>query len=102
MATLVLRRGYDSGGALRRLSFRLDNDVVARLRPNREVRIEVPAGEHTLQVAMDWATSEPMSVLIEEDETVCVLGAIQFSMILKVFYRPRTALKLVVTRQARR
>lgn len=98
-AMILFKREYDSAGVLRRLQFKLDGTTVAQLRPHQERRLDVPAGVYVLQVKMDWATSEPMQISLAPGSTLRVTGAIDFSMIIKVFTQPRTALGLAVSYQ---
>ena len=62
MPKLTVRRGGSTGDALRRYKVFVDGEVVARLRPNKQVELDVSPGAHEIQLKLDWAKSKPLTV----------------------------------------
>jgi len=61
-ARIRLTRTQQWFGRFRGLAVLVDGEKRARLRCGQTVELEVPAGEHVVQVAMDWCRSTPLSV----------------------------------------
>ncbi|WP_250033073.1 hypothetical protein [Paractinoplanes maris] len=99
MPWIELKRAHDVGAIARRMTFRVDGRLVARLRRGATARIEVPAGRHTVQARMDWQRSEPLELDLSDDTLVTLTGALtEHSMTFTgTFRHPRTALELLVT-----
>jgi hypothetical protein len=69
---ILARRPGDRFGTLRRLVVSVDKRTVAKLRRGEEFALEAKAGEHRIQVRMDWAASLPVWVHVANDHTTRV------------------------------
>lgn len=69
MATITVYREY--GIPLgRRIKVLLDERVVGRVRGESSVSFTVPAGRHTVRVVLDWQSSAPVVLELDEEDTV--------------------------------
>ena len=69
---VVARRPGDLFGTLRRLVVYVDKAKVAKLRRGEEFALEADAGEHRIQVRMDFMVSFPVWVRIANDHVTRV------------------------------
>jgi hypothetical protein len=74
---IVARRPDDRFGSLRRLVVYVDKSKVAKLRRGEEFALEAEAGEHRIQVRMDWAGSLPVWVRVANDHATRVSFGIE-------------------------
>lgn len=74
---VVARRPGDRFGGLRRLVVSVDKTKVAKLRRGEELALEAHAGEHPIQVRMDWVVSRPVWVRIANDHVTTVSFGIE-------------------------
>jgi hypothetical protein len=95
---LTITRASDSAGLLRRILIQVDNETVARLRPNRTETVALGPGPHVVQARMDWCSSPP--VTINADGHIGV--AYPLKSITKLFRDTGNAIKISVrTRRIR-
>ncbi|MFI0967650.1 hypothetical protein ACH4S8_40690 [Streptomyces sp. NPDC021080] len=72
--TVVLSRAQSSyRDALRGYAVLIDAAQVGSIRRGQTLRFEMPPGEHRLRLKIDWCTSRPLTVLVEEGRTVCFI-----------------------------
>lgn len=96
MAELHLKRGPDSAAALRRVKFRVDGTVVARLRPFESATVEVAPGRHTVRAEMDWISSASLPVTVSADVPTELVASLTWpALFFGAYLRPRRALKLI-------
>ncbi len=63
---LVRDTGYiDAARAYRVL---IDGVVVNRIKQGKTLQVDVPPGEHRLQLKIDWCSSKPLSFAVAEGE----------------------------------
>ena len=74
---IVARRHGDRFGSLGRLVVYVDKSKVAKLRRGEEFTLEAEAGEHRIQVRMDWARSFPVWVRVANDHATRVSFGIE-------------------------
>jgi YD repeat-containing protein len=98
MPAIQLTRTHDAGGIFRRMTFHLDGRAVARLRRGQSRLIEVPAGMHVVTVSMDWLRSDPLRLVLTEESSISLSGALTESSVTftKFFLKPQNALELIV------
>ncbi len=75
--SIRLRRLKASRDIMRRYKVLVDGDEVGYIKQSQEWGFAVPAGNHTLQLKIDWCSSKPISFTLAEGETVgfvCVGG----------------------------
>jgi hypothetical protein len=93
MATIKVRRGSEWVGRLRAYRVLLDGTDIGHIRRNEEQTFPLPAGNHELQIKVDWCSSEPLRFSIAEAETAtfeCGSNAGPFSALYFVIFRPKT------------
>jgi hypothetical protein len=93
-AVLVLSRGDDSAGLLRKIVITLDGSPVARLGPGQTVEVSIPAGNHRVIASMDWTTSPSVEIHAEAGERVALQAALPWSGFWKMITSPRSTLTL--------
>ena len=94
VATIRVRRGTDSAGLFRRMVIEVDGAVVARLRPKGEEIIELAAGRHVVRARMDWTSSAPVEVQLEEGDQVELLTSLPWTALSDMILSPNSALIL--------
>lgn len=65
MAEIKVSRGADFGGLLRRMKVEVDGAVVAAVKQNGSVTVEVDPGSHVVRVRQDWMASAPVTVHVD-------------------------------------
>jgi hypothetical protein len=93
-ARLVLTRGDDSAGMLRRIRVTVDGVEVAWLKPRTAAEVEVPPGRHRVRAAMDWTTSPVLELVLVPGERAEVRVGLPFSMIWRMVTAPRATLTI--------
>ncbi len=92
MAVLTLRRQTTSVGVFRKLAVKIDGQTRANLQYDECKDIELEPGEYELRAWMDWTSSPPFQVTIEENEErprELVVGVIPFPLaLIKCFISP--------------
>lgn len=66
----MLSRAKGSRDGLRDYVIRLDGETVGRIAEEHSVSLEVPPGEHILQLTLDWAKSPPLHVTVDQSQTL--------------------------------
>ena len=94
MATVRVRRDADSAGYFRRIVIEVDGAVVARLRPGHEETVRVAAGRHVVRARMDWTSSAPVEVQVEEHDEIGLTTSFPWTALVDMVGRPRSALVL--------
>lgn len=92
MTKLTIVRASDSAGMFRRMQVRVDDETVARLRPQQSATVEVGPGPHMVQARMDWCSSA--TVIVDSDAHIDV--EYPFSSITKLFRDPGNAIRIKV------
>lgn len=67
-ATIEITRRNDFFGRFRRLVLLVDGEVAARLKIRSTQIVEVPPGDHALQLKMDWCTSASVKISLRAGE----------------------------------
>jgi len=91
--SLTVTRSNDSAGILRKLKVRVDGETVGALRPGQTLTIEVGAGVHTVQGAMDWARS-PVLEISGPDPSAITLSFEFARGFLRTFTDPENAISI--------
>ncbi|WP_328338559.1 hypothetical protein [Micromonospora sp. NBC_00421] len=104
MASVVVRRGNDLGGLLRRMKIELDGVVVARLKQGESITLKVNPGPHVFRARLDWLTSAPLELHVEENMqfTLAVAAGEKVQTYDATFIRPETALELLIVEPGNR
>jgi hypothetical protein len=89
---IVVSRPVNGIFAFRRLAVRLDGAIVARLPRGREAEVEVDLGKHTVQAGVDWSRSLPVTVEVEESDSITIEVSAPWSALWRSFVTPRRAL----------
>ena len=61
MPFLRLSRDRGFADALRAYKVFLNDEAIGAIRADQELEFEVPTGDHTLEVRIDWATTGPVT-----------------------------------------
>ena len=69
MTTIHIRRGSGWTDYLRRYVVMLDDREVARLGRDQEIALPTTAGTHTLQLRLDWCSSNAVSFSLGQGES---------------------------------
>jgi hypothetical protein len=69
MATIKVKRGSGYADMIRAYSIVLDGRQVGTLRRGQEIVLHAAAGAHTLQMKIDWCSSNPVSFSIAEEQS---------------------------------
>ncbi|GIG36503.1 hypothetical protein [Cellulomonas pakistanensis] len=93
-ARLVLSRGDDSAGMLRRIRVTVDGEPVALLKPRTVAEVDVPPGRHRVRASMDWTTSRAMDLDLVPGERVEIRTRLPFSMIWRMVTAPGDTLTI--------
>jgi hypothetical protein len=64
MPDLVLRRGHGYRDIFRAYRIFVDGRKVGKISENSEVRIQVSAGKHSVQLKIDWCSSRELVVSV--------------------------------------
>jgi hypothetical protein len=81
-------------GWARKLAVKVDDEIVATLRPGERRSVEIGAGRHVVQAKMDWCTSPQLPIDLAGDESLTVEIMFPFNMksLFKAYVRPRTSI----------
>jgi len=69
MATIKIKRGSGYADMIRAYTVILDGKQVGTLRRGKEIVLHTAAGTHTLQVKIDWCSSNPVSFSIADAQS---------------------------------
>ncbi|KWV30272.1 hypothetical protein AWV63_23935 [Micromonospora rifamycinica] len=94
----MVRRGHDLGGLLRRIQIEFDGVVVARLKQGESTMLQVSPGPHAFRARLDWLTSAPLELHVEEEAqvTLAVAAGEEVQTFHATFIQPETALELLI------
>lgn len=93
-AVLVLSRGDDSAGLMRKIVVRVDDAEVARLGINETVEVPISPGRHHVVASMDWTRSPRVDVEIAGDERISLRTSLPWSGFWRMLTAPRSTLTL--------
>jgi len=91
---LVLSRGDDSAGVLRKIVVTVDGSPVARLSSGATVEVPVSPGRHNVVASMDWTTSPPVQIEVRADERIALRASLPWSGLWKMITSPKATLTL--------
>lgn len=96
MATsmLVLSRGDDSAGVVRKIVVTVDGSPVARLSTGATVEVPISPGSHDIAASMDRTTSPSLQIDVRADERVALRASLPWSGLWKMITSPRATLTL--------
>ena len=97
MSTIRVTRGTGYRDAARAYKVLIDGAEAGTIRKNEEQRFEVPAGEHTLQMKVDWCKSPQLNVTIPEGgeaSYVCTPGGNSLMALPHALFTPGNYIKL--------
>lgn len=97
-ARIVVSRPVNGIFAFRRLAVSLDGAIVARLHRGRQAEVEVDLGKHAVQASVDWSRSLPLTVQVEESDSITIEVSAPWSALWRTFVTPRRALRCRRTR----
>lgn len=94
-AYITLQRPAYTSGLLRRVTVRVDDHDVAKLRPGQQVQVPVSEGRHTVTARLDWVRSRPLIVTVTEQEEVLIeVRTPLWSGLLYSIIKPSRAIRL--------
>jgi hypothetical protein len=79
MPIVEIRRDADTVGVFRRLIVSCDGEPVARVRRNRSAEVDIGAGPHQFVGSMDWVTSAPLAIDLQEGDHVLLQASIDWT-----------------------
>lgn len=88
-ALLVTRNAHDEAGLLRRIKVKVDGKVVAKLRPQQQVELDLAVGEHVILAQMDWFTGGPVTLNFQENDFVRLKVSLSFVKSWRGFIEPK-------------
>jgi hypothetical protein len=94
-ATLIISRGDDSAGILRKIVITVDDVPVTRLAPRQTVEVPIAVGRHEIVALMDWTTSPVVGVDVEAGDHLGLRAELPWSGLWKMITSPKSTLSLV-------
>jgi hypothetical protein len=73
MATIIIKRKNEWANRFRNIHLEINGEYKGAISNNEELKIEVPAGNHTVVAKVDWCGSQPFSIQTSENETIHLL-----------------------------
>lgn len=72
MARIIVERVYATMGALASVTLMLDGVKRGRVKSGATITINTDAGAHVLRAHLWWQASNPLSLVLEDDDVVTV------------------------------
>jgi len=96
VTTVIIRRGNDPMGRMRRMRVEIDGSTAAHLSVNSSESLDISSGNHILRARMDWQSSKPLRVALSTDETITVVVGSSWRMLTRIIGGWGTALDIHV------
>ena len=98
MPKLQVHRISEFKNRARKITLKLDNEPIAKIKNGEKLEFDIPVGKHTLEANIDWCSSNLLELETDDHSMIAViLSSGDGSSLFNIFFKTKDYLKLTKT-----